>query len=266
LGLLDYHAKYLLPSVWDSDGMGLTMRFRSQLRRQLEERFPDAIDVWLVGDAVSHYWRPDSDVDVLISAPEDVLSRYRNEANAASGFPLAATENQVFFYPVKESLSPNVIARHFGPLYSMYSGLWYGNYVRDEMELRRPSALLQRINWMLFKVKRTLEPFPYEWRMTREAFRTMPPGDREEVLDALRYRIANINHRINRMLRNYPKEVWRDAELFEVLLNEDEEVDASTALPPRLQYAILNRFRYRDVLDTLEMADEKMQTYENRRS
>ena len=261
MSLLDYHAKYLLPTVWNRDGSGLTSRFRSQLDRQLD-RFPALVDAFIIGDAVSHYWKEDSPVDVIVTMPEEFVGGARREAEIASGYPFADSENRLFFYPVADKTSPDVLAKHFGPMHSVVSGLWYGTRLLDEMELRRPGPLLQRINWLLYRTKYDPDPFPYDWRIVSEAFSKLSPDERVEVLDDIRYRIARIQRRVTKALLRYPKEVWKGLEVFESELDENEEA-GENILPPRLVYLVLHRFRYRDILDTLLGLDEKVQKLEN---
>lgn len=263
MGLLDYHAKYLLPTVWDSDGMGLRHRFVSQLENQLD-RFPYLRDAFLVGDAVSHYWRDDSDVDVILHVPDAYVAEAQREASMASGYPFSDSANRLFLYPVSTESSPSVVAQHFGPLHSVVSGLWYGTRLLDEMELRRPGPLLQRINWMLYKSRLATDPFPYKWRIVKEAYSRLNPDERVEVLDDIRYRVKRLDRSITKAVRHYPKAVWKDLERFEDELAEEEEV-VDNELPPRLVYLVLHRFRYHDILDTLIELEEKLSRRENRR-
>ena len=104
MGLLDYHAKNLLPSVWSVDG-DLTRRFMGQLADQMK-RFPNTRDVLLVGDTVSHYWQRDSDVDILLLTADANSIEAQQQANRVSGYPLYDTDNLVNFWPI-----PNVVIK-----------------------------------------------------------------------------------------------------------------------------------------------------------
>lgn len=257
MGLLDYHGKNLLPSVWSPDG-NLTARFRAQLHDQLNDRFGEAADALLIGDAVSHYWRKDSPVDVILPMSREDVKVARQSTKRINGHPLAETDNPVFFWPVRDDIAPQVLAKHFGPVYSLATGYWYGTHVQDEMELQRPEGLLQRANWMLYRAKHTDDPFPYEWRITSEAFSRLADDDRTYVLDELKYRVAQVDRNITRLLKTQPKDIWRAAEVFDQELVENEELPVGDKVPRRVALAILHRFRYQDLLETLSEVDESI--------
>jgi hypothetical protein len=254
VALLDYHAKNLLPSVWTSDGE-LTARFRSQLADQLK-RFPDAKEVLLVGDAVSHYWWDDSDVDVLLRVPANHLVAYQQQAIRASGFPLIETENNVSFHIVDDGLVPNVAAKYFGPIYSVNTGLWHGRHVTDELEMISPDAVEQYVNWRLYKAKYTEDPFPDDWYIIAEAFMNLDEDEREATIDRFRQRVKKIDTNVRKLLKKQPRNIWRGAEQFDKELAETEEVPDTTKLPMKVVYALLHRFRYQDILDTLIQINE----------
>lgn len=258
MGLLDFHAKNLLPSVWSPDG-DPTKRFLAQLGEQLK-RFPETKTVLLVGDAVSHYWQPDSDVDVLLLTPEESLPDARGQSERASGYPLAETENHVNFWPIREHFAPGVLAKHFGPVYNVSTGAWYGQRVQDEMELQRTAGVLQYANWRLWKAKYLEDPFPYDWRILAEAFQRLDENDRMAVVDTIKYRVSQIDRNVTKLLRHQSKDVWRAAEVFDQELVETEELPQNAGqIPRRIALALLHRFRYQDLLETLVEIDEKLQ-------
>lgn len=257
MALLDYHGKNLLPSVWSPDG-DLTQRFLAQLQEQLK-RFPETRTVLLVGDAVSHYWQYDSDVDVLILTDDEDMAEVRQNAKRISGFPLAETDNHANFWPVRTSFSPDVLAKHFGPVYNVSTGTWHGRHVQNEMELQRVAGVLQYANWRLWKAKYQDEPFPYDWRILAEAFQVLDNEDRTDVIDAVKYRVAQIDRNVTRLLKRQPKDIWKAAEAFDSELFETEDLPTNGGLvPKRVALALLHRFRYQDLLDTMVEIDEKL--------
>lgn len=258
MSLLDYHGKNLLPTVWSPDG-DVSRSFRSQLNDQLK-RFPTAREVILLGDTTSHYWKWDSDIDVMLRVPEEDLGEARQQAKRASGYPLEDTKNQVNFWPIADSTVPAVLSKHFGSVYSVDTGYWYGKHVQDEMELRSADAVLQHANWRLYKAKFLDEPFPYEWRILAEAFSVLPDDERLAVIDSLRYRIVHIDRNVTKLLKRQPRETWRAAEKFDEDLTENEEVpEENKHVPKRVVLALLHRFRYMDLLDTVIEIDDKLQ-------
>lgn len=257
MGLLDYHAKNLLPAVWSPDG-DLTARFRAQIEDQMD-RFPGVQDILLVGDTVSHYWQDDSEVDVLLLVPEERLKEARQQARRVSGFPLVETDNRVNFWPIKAGYSPGVLAQHFGPVHSVNTGYWYGQHVQNEMELQRTAGVLQHANWRLWKAKYREDPFPYEWRILAEAFSHLSVNERNDVLDELRYRTSQIDRHVTKLLKHQSRETWRAAEQFDQELIDTEELPEDSTLPRRVVLALLHRFRYQDLLDTLIEVDDKLQ-------
>jgi len=244
------------------------MRFRAQIDEQVSDRFPNAKDVLLVGDAVSHYWKPDSDVDVLLLVDQDDVPDARAQLDRVNGHPLANTNNNVYFWVFGSNVSPNVIAKHFGPIYSLGTSVWYGKHVQDEMELRRAAGLLQRANWKLFRAKYMDDPFPYTWKVLKVGFSTLSAAERTDMLDAIRYRVAQIDRNVTELLRTQPKEIWRAAEDFDQYLQATEEVPLDAdQLPRKVVLAILHRFRYEDLLATLESVDDRLtrhEQYQNR--
>lgn len=258
MSLLDYHGKNLLPTVWSPDG-DLTLRFRAQLDDQLRHRFVEVRDVLLVGDAVSHYWDWESDVDVLLMLDNQDLAEAQHQTKRASGYPLIETENHVYFWPLKATVAPEVLAKHFGSIYSVPTGLWYGKHVQDEMELRRVAGILQHANWRLFKAKHSDDPYPYDWHILTEGFHQLHPQDREKVIDEVRYRVAQIDRNVTKLLKSQSRDIWKAAEKFDQELTETEEISLDIErIPRRVALAILHRFRYEDLLDTLVNIDDKL--------
>lgn len=257
--LLDYHYKNLLPAVWSPDGE-LTMRFRAQLADQMG-RFPTSRDAVLIGDSVSHYWQPTSSVDVLLPTPEDSIQEAAEQAHRVSGYPLEDTDHPVRFWPIREGVALSVIAKHFGPVYSTNTGVWHGKHVQDEMELRRVEGILQYANWRLYTAKYQEEPFPYEWRTLVEAFILLSEEDRVEVLDALRYRVAQVDRNVSQLLKEQPRGVWKAAEKFDQELLETEELPEMEGIPRKVVLALLHRFRYMDLMEILTDADDRVRRY-----
>lgn len=262
MGLLDYHGKNLLPSVWSSDG-NLTTRFRAQIDDQLRHRFDYVTEALLVGSAVSHYWEWDSDVDVLLLVDDQYLAEAKDQSRRVSGHPLVETDNNVYFWPVKATVAPGVLAKHFGPVFSFISGSWYGKHIQDEMELRRPEGIIQYANWRLFRVKYSDDPQPYDWRILLEGFKRLDSVERNEVIDEIKLRIAKVDRNVTALLKNKPKDVWSAAEKFDQELTETEDVP-ELEVPPAVAFAILHRFRHEDLLYLLEAVDEQLQKYEQR--
>ena len=257
--ILDHHGKNLLPAVWTPDGT-VSLRFRSQLRDQLR-RFGDP-PAYLVGDAVSHYWRTDSDVDVLLFVRDDQKAEFRHQAERASGYPLINTDNVLRFWLMPNATNPEVLARHFGPIYDLVQGIWYGKMALGDTALTRPEAVVQYINWRLYRAKFNEEVFPEDWRIVSAAFSDMHERDRSLVLDDLKYRVAAVNHSVNRVLTALPSAMWRRTQVFERELEENEELPENIdSLPRRVVLAVLHLYRYRDVLDTLIKINEKLQSY-----
>jgi len=258
MSLLDYHGKNLLPTVWSSDGE-VSRRFLAQLNTQLK-RFPTVREVILLGDTTSHYWSWGSDIDVMLRVPEDDLGEARQQAKRASGYLLDDTKNRVNFWPVSTATVSTVLSKHFGAVYSLDTNYWYGRHVQDEMELRSADAVLQHANWRLYKAKFLDDPFPYEWRILAEAFSVLPDDERLKVVDSLRYRIAHIDRNVTKLLRRQPRDTWRAAEKFDADLLENEEVpDDKDRVPRRVVLALLHRFRYMDLLETVTRIDDVIQ-------
>lgn len=263
MSLLDYHAKNLIPSVWTNDG-DLNLRFEAQLEEQLK-RFSEFDYVLLVGDAVSHYWQKSSDIDIILIVDREYYPEAKHQALRTSGYPLIETDNRLNFWVLPDNISPSVISKHFGPVYEVLTGNWYGTYVQNEMAMRDPDTILQFVNWKMYKAMQDEELYPYDWKITSEAFMRITDAQRDKVLDNLRYRISKIDHNINKLLRKQPRDIWRLAENVEDQLEEDDELPLEAdRLPKKVVYAMLHRMRYMDLLDSLAKIDEKIRTRQNR--
>lgn len=259
--VLDYHQKVLCPDVWDATEQSLTPRASVQIDEQMGDRFPTATAVYIVGDMTGHYWDDESDLDLLVRVPEEDLRYAREEAKAASGYKLTNTGHKVNFFLIPSDLGPEDIARNFGLLYDLSTGTWYGqkNWGATN-ELSRPSAIIAYINWRLFKVKRSVEVEPYDWKVLLEAFRELPEEERQQVLKELGGRVIRLRNAVEDHLQGEPKSSWKQTEELEEALQEGE-----TELPTEfvhlsqpVLHAVLHAFRYEDLLDTLKQADEVM--------
>ncbi len=257
--LLDYYAKNLLPAVWSSDGT-LSLRFRAQLDEQLK-RFPDA-SPYLIGDAVNHYWQHDSDVDVVLMVEPDIVVPYRQQAKNVNDFHLVDSDCALRFWIMPNTTTPSVLAKHFGPLYCLVTSQYFGIVTPNETDLTDPASLVCAIDWQLYKAKFDVELFPENWRLVAEAFREMGPANRTILLDMVRYRLAAVDRNVNKVLTAQPSEYWRRVEELEKILIDTEELpDVQTKLPRRVVLAILHRFRYQDLLDSLIEIDDRLRQY-----
>lgn len=260
--ILDYHQKVLCPDVWDATEQSLSPRASVQIDEQMEERFPNATAVYIIGDMTGHYWNDESDLDLLVRVDPDNLPEYREEARASSGYKLTNTDHKVNFFLISSDVEPAAVAKNFGLLYDLSTGTWLGqkNWGATN-ELSRPSAIIAHINWNLFKVKHSLEVDPYDWKVITEAFRELiETEDREEVLKALQGRVVRLKTAVAAHLRGQPKENWKQVEELEEALEEDSTELASefVHLPSPLLYSVLHAFRYADLVDTLKQVDEVM--------
>lgn len=262
MAILDYHGRYLLPSVWDQDDH-VSRRFLAQLRTQMR-RFPAATGVLLVGDVTGHYWQQDSDVDVVLTVPKQHQRRYADLANGASGYRMAGTDNAVRFWIMPAGTNPRVLQRHFGSVYDVLTGLWYGKPLYSTVEMLRPEAILQRANWQLYKAKQDYDPYPYEWRIVSTAFSEVDKQARASVLDALKARTAKLDANVTRLLTQQPRETWQAATAFEKALIETGDLPDRSELPDHVVKAILNLHRYADLQEILIDIDEEIWNREQR--
>jgi len=265
MSIWDYHRRWLDPYVWGADERTLTSRTQSQLDEQVRTRFPTAEGVYLVGALVGHYWDPESELDVLVRVPDDNLPGYRDDARIASGRKLLPSEHRVNFWLVSAQRPPDVIARHFGPIYDIFGQQWFGERNTSESELLQPGALLRQINWQLYKAKRTLDPYPEKWTVATEAFNAMRPEHQLKLIEALQMKVGALDNNVQKGLRDADASVWKALEEFEHELYETGNDDLPTqvveagTLPDRQVKAVLHKFRYDDLLETLQQQYEQSQ-------
>jgi hypothetical protein len=261
--ILDYHQRVLCPDVWSQTEQSLSPRASVQIDEQVGERFPRATAVYLIGDMTGHYWTEDSDLDLLIRVDPDDLPEYREEAQTASGYKLTNTDHIVNFFLLSNESEPSVIAKNFGPLYDLSTGTWIGQRNLTTNEFVRPSAVIQYINWRLFKVKRSLEIDPYDWKVLMEAYRGLSPAERDQVLKMLKGRVKRLEHAVSKHLEGQPKENWKLVDELERELDDARDLSAEyTNLPRPLLDSVLHAYRYDDLVDTLEQVHETMSRME----
>ena len=262
MSILDYHRKVLCPDVWSQTEQSLSPRASVQIDEHVGERFPRATAVYLIGDMTGHYWDEESDLDVLIRVDAEDLEEYREEARTASGYKLINTDHPLNFFLIPGESDPSVIAKNFGPIYDLSTGTWAGERNLTTNELTRPSAVIQYINWRLFKAKRSLEVDPHDWKVLLEAFKALSSEERSKVTNTLKGRVKRLEHGINKHLEGQPKENWK---LVEDLEQELDEITTGSDIPsefihlPRpLLNSVLHTYRYDDLVDTLEQVHEAM--------
>lgn len=272
MSIYDYHRMILNPELWQSDGMKLRRRAEVQLRDQLRNRFQDATRAFLLGENVSHYYDEGSPIDVLLLTPAESIKDFRREAEYISGYNLRNTAHPVFFHVLSNSIKPELLAEKFGPMYDLGSGLWVGRRVPGLTELARPEALLQYIKWRLYKAKAIEEPYPYEWRVLREALFHLSRSEREELQQSLRETRAYLRYNLGEVLDRYhDARTWKTAQKLGELFEADEYEDTITefveqsGLPEPVRVAMLNLYRYKDVLDQVEDVNERMAREEHQR-
>lgn len=259
--ILDYHQRVLCPDVWSQTEQSLSPRASVQLDEQVGERFPRATAVYIIGDMTGHYWNKESDLDLLIRVDAEDLEEYREEARTASGYKLTNTDHLVNFFLIPDKSEPSVITKNFGPLYDLSTGTWLGDRNLTSNELTRPSAVIQYINWRLFKVKQSLEVDPYNWKVLLEAFRALSSEERSRVIDTLKGRVKRLEHGVNKHLEGEPKENWKLVEELEQELDENNVGDIPSDfihLPRPLLNSVLHTYRYDDLVETLEQVHETM--------
>jgi len=259
--ILDYHRRTMCPDVWDASEQSLSARADVQIDEQVIERFPEATAVYIIGDMTGHYWEEESDLDLLIRTLPENVSEYKEEARVASGHLLTNTDHKFNFFIVSEDTPVTSIAKQFGLIYDLSTNNWIGDKNWTTNELARKSALLQYINWHLFKVKNSFDLEPYSWRVLLEAFRELPPEDREHLIKALKGRISRLEHSTTKHLKGEPKDSWKLVDRLEEDLSEGNIRELSgeyVNLPKSLLYSILHSYRYEDLVDTLEGVHEVM--------
>jgi hypothetical protein len=233
---------------------------------QVSRRFPKAMKILVVGDLSGHYYNEESPFDVIVLAPKEVLTNYKHEADFVSGYILKNTAHKTYFYVMDSSIRPELIADKFGPTYDVFEDRWVGKRVTGTTEMTRPEALLQMIKWKLYKAKEMdEEPFPYEWRILAESMEHLSGDDRKVLLNELKQVVARLENSIGKVLNKYnDAAVWRNAStlkrLFDEAADDDdikEFIDAQR-IPAPVVMALMNTYRYADVLDQIEDIDERL--------
>ena len=271
MSIYDYHRRLLSSDVWKADEMSLAPKARRQLHNQVQNRFQRAPGVYVVGELAGHYYHEESPLDVIISAPKELVEEYRREADVVNGYALPGTGHPVYFFIVDASVKPALLADKFGPIYDVGSDQWIGKRVTGITEMTRPEALLQQIKWRLYKIKEFDEqPYPYEWRVLGEALQLISTDERSRLMDELRKVIARLEQNIGSVLKSYnDPAVWRNASTLKTLFEEDEHEDdirefvEKNKIPSPVVLAIMNVFRYDDVLEQIAEVDEKLQRMED---
>ncbi len=222
--------------------------------------------VYLVGDTTGHYWSDSSPVDILLRVDKALIPAYRKESSFLSDHKLTATDHDLNFHVVSTGVSPETLGHFFGPIYDVMLGVWYGDRNTTTNEMVRPEALLRHANWKLFKAKRSTNPEPYGWQILLEAFRELDNNDRDLLISSLKTRLFKLNYDVGLSLKSQPSESWKLVEGLELDLAEGEDLTAAYAqLPETTLFAVLNMFRYQDLIDSLEAVDEEMDRYRTAR-
>jgi len=246
----------------------MELRFgpRSQVIIQLERRFPEATAAYLVGELVGHYYNELSPLDVIVQVPDDNLKNAREEAHIVSGYKLKNSDHTVFFHPMSSTLNSAVLADKFGLLYNLNSGTWLGRRVSDTTELADPDALLRYIRWRVYRVKDDDDPYPYRWSILPVAYERLNDKDRQRVLSTIRDIVDRMRLNARRIAGAYrDPAVWDAAGNLERMLQDDEMDDviqdfvAANNIPIPVLKAFYNMYRYKDVHDTLEDTEGKIQ-------
>jgi hypothetical protein len=272
MSIYDYHRMTLNPEIWQNDGIRLRRRAEAQINEQLNTRFSEASRAFLLGENVTHYYDEGSPIDILLLVPKQKVESARREAEYISGYSLRDTDHDVFFYILADTIKPEALAEKFGPMYDLQSGLWIGRRVPGLTELARPEALLQYIKWRLYKAKTVEDPYPYEWRILREAVAKLSRSERQELETSLRKTRAYLRYNLGEVLDRYhDARTWKTAEKLGDMFEADEFEDTiqefleQSKLPEPVRVAILNFYRYDDVLDQVEEQNERMALDEHER-
>jgi len=250
--------------VWDETQQSLGMRASVQIDEQVSDRFPNATAVYIIGDMTGHYWDDDSDLDLLIRALPEDLPSYREEARVASGHLMPNTKHRMNFFLISDETTPTSVSKHFGLLYDVSVGTWFGEKNWTTNELSRKSAIIPYVNWRLFKVKNSFELDPYDWKVLLDAFREIPEAEREGVVKALKGRVIRLESAISKHLQGEPKENWKLVERLEEELDDGVHELSSEYLdlPGPLIYSVLHTYRYDDLADTLDQIHETVSRHE----
>ena len=265
MSIYDYHYRILNPEVWKSDELSLTASTNRFLADQISRRFAANSGVFLVGDLVGHYYTPESNLDVIVRAPEAYVKDYLREAEIVNGFNLGNTAHLVNFHIVSDSTVPNALAEKFGPMFEVNSNTWVGRRVTDITEMTNVDSLMQAVNWKLYKKRNSLELRPYQWKVLSEAFQHLNEDERQKTISNLKYTARKLERNIRNVIKAYnQEEVWKNSSVFAEVLEEDGHQDAVDdfvlrgELPAPVMAAIINRFRYEDVVGRLEQLDERL--------
>lgn len=263
--ILDYHHKILCADVWSSDEMVVRPQVRDSIEEQMKARFPRARGLFLVGDMTGHYYHEASDLDLLVAARDEDVNAYFEECRFVSGYLLDGTQHKVNFHVVDSSMSPAALAAKFGPVYDIGSGVWYGRRVLGITEMTRPEAVMEHISWRLYKAKNSTSLRPYKWDMLTAAFSQITDEDRKQVIYKLKLTVAALEKNVRSVIKAFNQaDVWRGAAAFAEVLeesrneNEIEEQADALGLPEPVLAAIVNKYRYEDLLDQLELMDQKI--------
>jgi hypothetical protein len=271
MSILDYHRRTLCPEIWSPDEQVLRPKVRDHLFNQVRARFAGAKGVLLVGDLTGHYYTDDSDLDLLVvSQQEDQVRGLLQESQYVSGYLLDGTQHPVNFHVLHPGTAAAALASKFGPVYDLNSGLWYGRRVLDTSEMSRVDAVREHLTWRLYKAKGSVQLSSPKWNVLNDAFSKLPGPDRQQVIDWLKMALFGLDRNIRRVIKAFNQaEVWTSAARFAQVLNDgardDElaETMESLSIPREVAAAIVNRYRYENVLDKLEQLDQKLRKTED---
>jgi len=267
MSVLDYHYKILCQDIWQPDELRLRTSVRDNIAAQVRTRFQNNLGVYIVGDLVGHYYDSKSDLDVLIRVDTVDQDHYAQESIIASGWYVYDTEHQVNFYVVPKKVVPDTIIAKFGPLYDVTAELWIGKHVGATSELASVRSLSAWVNWNLYKYKTSTEVHPCSKariQMVLEAFATLKPVDRANILSNLKMTIHKLDRNISTVIKVYnEKSAWKLAEEFESKLGTWVSLDlvdtyTKRGLPKQVAVAVLNKFRYVDLLNQFEKYHENL--------
>lgn len=260
--------KYLDPSLWERSELRLLGRVRSALIPQLRSRFPKASAFWVVGELTTHFYGPDSTLDVLVTGPKVNLQEWEQEAEVVSDHRiLSSSDRLITLVFVPQSVKPEVLASKFGPLYNIETSVWIGRRPGFGIfEIGTADNLLKRINWELFKLRKTNSQNDANLLGIKDSFTLLPSEDRSLVLHTLAERVNQFDSLLSEVLTNQPAATWRATDSLEQSLLEADSVGAflSTLLEERpnvpisIQNIVFHKHRYNQVLTELrELAEQE---------
>lgn len=266
MSIYDFHRRVLSPEIWKSDEMRPKPKARIQIGSQLHSRFPESGRIFIVGDLAGHYYHEASPLDLIVLAPSNKVEEYRREATNVNGYLLSGTAHGVYFHILADTVKPEFLAEKFGPMFDISMDRWFGKRVTGNTELIRPDALLQRIKWNLYKAKEYGdELFPHDWTIEAEAVRHLSSEGRQHLKNSLQEVIARLEKNIGAVLKSYRNPaIWRNASTLQQLLETDEYEEDIQAfiernkIPEPVVLAMLNVFRYAEVLEMIEDIDEQL--------